>query len=43
MKKPVEEVIHAKRIDIGIYITDFENKYISLTDIAKYCNDDVTG
>ena len=40
MKKPVKEVIHAKGIDIGIYTTDFENEFISLTDIAKYRNDD---
>ena len=31
--------IHAKGIDIGIYTNDFENEYISLTDIAKYRND----
>lgn len=43
MKKPVKEVIHAKGIDIGIYTTDFENKYISLIDIAKYRNNDITG
>ena len=29
----------AKGIDIGIYTKDFENEYISLTDIAKYRND----
>ena len=40
MKKPVKEVIHAKGIDIGIYTTDFENEFISLTDIAKYRNDE---
>lgn len=28
-----------KGIDIGIYMKDFENEYISLTDIAKYRND----
>ena len=32
MKK---ETIHALGIDIGIYTTDFENEYISMTDIAK--------
>ena len=36
MKKPVKEVIHAKGIDINIYTTDFENEYVSLTDIARY-------
>ena len=39
MAKMVKEVIHAKDIDIGIYTTDFENDYISLTDIAKYKSD----
>ena len=33
------EIIHAKGIDIGIYTKDFENEYISLTDIEKYRND----
>ena len=37
--KLVREIIHAKGIDIGIYTKDFENEYISLTDIAKYRND----
>ncbi|MBO5071422.1 MAG: hypothetical protein J6C32_00500 [Eubacterium sp.] len=39
-KKPIKETIHAKGIDIGIYTTDFENEFISLTDIAKYRNED---
>ena len=39
-KKPAKETIHAKGIDIGIYTTDFENEFISLTDIAKYRNQD---
>lgn len=39
-KKTVKETIHAKGIDIGIYTTDFENEFISLTDIAKYRNSD---
>ena len=34
MAKIVKETIHAKGIDIGIYTTNFENKFISLTDIA---------
>ena len=37
--KIVREIIHAKGINIGIYTKDFENEYISLTDIAKYRND----
>jgi hypothetical protein len=37
--KPVKETIHAKGIDIGIYTSDFENEFISLTDIARYKSD----
>ena len=37
---PIKDTIHAKGIDIGIYTTDFENEFISLTDIAKYRNSD---
>ena len=40
MAKIVKEAIHAKGIDIGIYTTNFENEFISLTDIAKYRNED---
>ncbi|MBE5954568.1 MAG: KilA-N domain-containing protein [Lachnospiraceae bacterium] len=40
MGKMVKEVIHAKDIDISIYTTDFENEYISLTDIARYKSDE---
>ena len=36
----VKETIHAKGIEIGIYTSDFENEFISLTDIAKYRNED---
>ena len=39
-KKPVTETIHAKGFDISIYTLDFENEFISLTDIAKYKSDD---
>ncbi len=38
--RPVKETIHAKGVDIGIYTNDFENEFISLTDIAKYRNED---
>lgn len=38
-KRTIKETIHAKGIDIGIYTTDFENEFISLTDIAKYRSD----
>jgi hypothetical protein len=37
--KSVKETIHAKGIDIGIYTSDFENEFISLTDIARYKSD----
>lgn len=40
MAKIVKETIHAKGIDIGIYTTNFESEFISLTDIAKYRNED---
>lgn len=39
-KKSIKETIHAKGFNIGIYTTDFENEFISLTDIAKYKSDD---
>lgn len=35
-KTPIKETIHAKGIGIGIYTTDFQNEYVSLTDIARY-------
>lgn len=34
--KTRKETIHAKGIEIGIYTNDFENEFISLTDIARY-------
>ncbi len=41
MSKSVKkDTINAKGIDIGIYTTDYQNEYISLTDIAKYKSDD---
>lgn len=40
MKKVIKETIHANGIDIGIYTKDFENEYISLTDIARYKSDE---
>ena len=36
----VKETIHANVVDIGIYTQDFENEYLSLTDIARYKSDD---
>ena len=40
MSKIVKEVIHANGIDIGIYTTDFENEFLSITDIARYKSDE---
>jgi len=40
MEKIVKETIHAKGIDIGIYTINFESKFILLTDITKYRNED---
>ena len=40
MAKIVKDTIHAKGISIGMYTTDFENEYISLTDIARYRSTD---
>lgn len=39
-KKQIKETIHAKGIDISIYTTDFQNEYVSLTDIARYRSSD---
>ena len=35
MSKVIKDVIHANGIDIEIYTTDFQNEYISITDIAR--------
>ena len=40
MPKVIKEVIHANGIDIGIYTEDFQNEYISITDIARYKSDE---
>ena len=40
MAKTIKETIHAKGVDIRLYTSDFENEFISLTDIAKYRNSD---
>lgn len=37
--KARKEVLHAKDMEIRIYTTDFENEFISLTDIARYKSD----
>ena len=39
-KKVIKETLHAKGLSIGIYTADFENDFISITDIAKYKSDD---
>lgn len=40
MKNLVKDTIHANGIDIGIYTQNFENEFISLTDIARYKSDE---
>ncbi len=40
MKKPINDTIHAKGMDIAIYTVDFQNEFISLTDIARYKSDE---
>lgn len=42
MGRIIKDTIHANGIDIGIYTQDFENEFISLTDIARYKSDDPT-
>ena len=42
MGKLIKETIHANGIDIGIYTEDFDNEFISLTDIARCKSDDPT-
>ncbi|MDI6914487.1 MAG: KilA-N domain-containing protein [Desulfitobacteriaceae bacterium] len=39
-KKTIKETIHAKGMDITIYTEDFQNEFISLTDIARYKSDE---
>ncbi|MBO6301155.1 MAG: KilA-N domain-containing protein [Ruminiclostridium sp.] len=38
--KAAKDVINANGYEIGIYTEDFENEFISLTDIARYKSDD---
>lgn len=40
MGKNIKDTIHGNGIDIGIYAQNFENEFISLTDIARYKSDD---
>ena len=39
-KKSVKETLHAKGMEISIYTEDFQNEFISLTDIARYKSDE---
>ena len=39
-KENVQETLHAKGLDIRIYTSDFQNEYLSLTDIARYRSDE---
>ncbi|PKM64915.1 MAG: DNA-binding protein [Firmicutes bacterium HGW-Firmicutes-20] len=39
-KRLIKETIYAKGIDIAVYSDDFQNEYISLTDIARYKSDE---
>ena len=39
-KKSVKETLHAKGMEISIYSEDFQNEFISLTDIARYKSDE---
>lgn len=40
MGKKIKETIHAKGMDIAIYTENFQDEFLSLTDIAKYKSDD---
>ncbi|GAB2027857.1 KilA-N domain-containing protein [Lactovum odontotermitis] len=39
IKRPAKEIIHAKGVDIAIYTNNFQDEFLSLTDIAKYKSD----
>jgi hypothetical protein len=39
-KKQVKETIHAKGLEISIYTNNFQDEFISLTDIARYKSDE---
>ncbi|GAB2024831.1 KilA-N domain-containing protein [Lactovum odontotermitis] len=39
VKKTAKEIIHAKGVDIAIYTNNFQDEFLSLTDIAKYKSD----
>lgn len=40
IKKPIKETIRAKGIDITIYTHNFQDEFLSLSDIARYKNTD---
>jgi len=39
MAKKQKEIIYAKGMEIAIYTENFQDEYISLTDIARYKSD----
>lgn len=41
MGKVIKDTPYANGIDICIYTQDFENEFISLTDIARYKSEDL--
>jgi len=40
MSKVKKDTLHVQGIDVGIYTEDYQNEYISLTDIARFRNSD---
>lgn len=40
MAKVKSDTLHVQGINVGIYTEDYRNEYISLTDIARYRNND---
>lgn len=40
MAKVKSDTLHVQGINVGIYTEDYQNEYISLTDIARYRNSD---
>jgi hypothetical protein len=39
-KKKATETLHVKGVEIAIYTDNFQDEFISLTDIARYKNSD---
>ena len=40
MAKTKSDTLHVQGINVGIYTEDYQNEYISLTDIARFRNSD---